>query len=102
MNITFIGSGYVGLVSGIIMSYLGHNVTCLDNNEVKISKLNKQILPIYELSLDEYLQKVLLAGRLKFTNIYNNELQNAEAYLISSLVTKSVTTSFAPCSIKGA
>jgi UDPglucose 6-dehydrogenase len=71
MNITFIGSGYVGLVSGIIMSYLGHNITCLDNNEVKISKLNKQILPIYELSLDEYLQKVLLAGRLKFTNIYS-------------------------------
>lgn len=83
MNITFIGSGYVGLVSGIIMSYLGHNVTCLDNNEVKISKLNKQILPIYELSLDEYLQKVLLAGRLKFTNIYNNELQNAEAIFIT-------------------
>jgi UDPglucose 6-dehydrogenase len=83
MNITFIGSGYVGLVSGIIMSYLGHNITCLDNNEVKISKLNKQILPIYELSLDEYLQKVLLAGRLKFTNIYNNELQNAEAIFIT-------------------
>ncbi|HJD59581.1 MAG TPA: UDP-glucose/GDP-mannose dehydrogenase family protein [Rickettsia endosymbiont of Omalisus fontisbellaquei] len=83
MNITFIGSGYVGLVSGIIMSYLGHNVTCLDNNEIKISKLNKQILPIYELSLDEYLQKVLLAGRLKFTNIYNNELQNAEAIFIT-------------------
>jgi len=83
MNITFIGSGYVGLVSGIIMSYLGHNVTCLDNNEVKISKLNKQILPIYELSLDEYLQKALLAGRLKFTNIYNNELQNSRAIFIT-------------------
>ncbi|WP_341787436.1 UDP-glucose/GDP-mannose dehydrogenase family protein [Rickettsia endosymbiont of Cantharis rufa] len=83
MNIKFIGSGYVGLVSGIIMSYLGHNITCLDNNEVKISKLNKQILPIYELSLDEYLQKALLDGRLKFTNIYNNELQNAEAIFIT-------------------
>ena len=48
MNITFIGSGYVGLVSGVMMSYLGHNVTCLDNDEAKISKLNKKILPIYE------------------------------------------------------
>ncbi|WP_347939077.1 UDP-glucose dehydrogenase family protein [Rickettsia oklahomensis] len=83
MNITFIGSGYVGLVSGIIISYLGHNVTCLDNDEVKISKLNKQILPIYELNLDKYLQKALLARRLKFTNIYNNELRNAEAIFIT-------------------
>ncbi|MCX4080109.1 UDP-glucose/GDP-mannose dehydrogenase family protein [Rickettsia rhipicephali] len=83
MNITFIGSGYVGLVSGIIMGYLGHNVTCLDNDEVKISKLNKQILPIYEAKLDEYLKQALESDRLKFTNIYNNELQNADAIFIT-------------------
>lgn len=83
MNITFIGSGYVGLVSGVIMSYLGHNVTCLDNDEAKISKLNKQILPIYETKLDEYFKQALAHSRLEFTSTYNDELKNAEAIFIT-------------------
>ncbi|ADE30344.1 UDP-glucose dehydrogenase family protein [Rickettsia prowazekii] len=83
MNITFIGSGYVGLVSGIIMGYLGHNVTCLDNDDVKISKLNKKILPIYEAKLDEYLKHALESDRLKFTNIYSNEFRNFDAIFIT-------------------
>jgi len=83
MNITFIGSGYVGLVSGIMMSYLGHNVTCLDNDETKIVKLNQQILPIYEAKLDEYFKQALELDRLNFTNIYNEELKSAEAVFIT-------------------
>lgn len=83
MNITFIGSGYVGLVSGVIMSYLGHNVTCLDNDETKISKLNKQILPIYETKLDEYFKKALEHSRLEFTSTYSDKLKNAEAVFIT-------------------
>ncbi|AAU04222.1 UDP-glucose dehydrogenase family protein [Rickettsia typhi] len=83
MNITFIGSGYVGLVSGIIMGYLGHNVTCFDNDDVKISKLNKKILPIYEAKLDEYLKQALESDRLKFTNIYSNDFRNVDAVFIT-------------------
>ncbi|MGX6960146.1 MAG: UDP-glucose dehydrogenase family protein [Rickettsia endosymbiont of Pentastiridius leporinus] len=83
MNITFIGSGYVGLVSGIMMSYLGHNVTCLDLDETKITKLNNQILPLYEAELDGYFKKALAVGRLKFTNIYNEELKNSDAVFIT-------------------
>lgn len=83
MNITFIGSGYVGLVSGVMMSYLGHNVICLDNDEDKILKLSKQILPIYESKLDEYFKQALASSRLKFTNIYNNELKNTEVVFVT-------------------
>ncbi|HJD56168.1 MAG TPA: UDP-glucose/GDP-mannose dehydrogenase family protein [Rickettsia endosymbiont of Pyrocoelia pectoralis] len=83
MNITFIGSGYVGLVSGIMMSYLGHNVTCLDLDETKITKLNNQILPLYEAELDEYFKKALAADRLKFTNIYSEDLKNSDAVFIT-------------------
>lgn len=83
MNITFIGSGYVGLVSGVMMSYLGHNVTCLDNDETKISKLNKKILPIYEAKLDKYFMQALEHERLKFASFYNDELKNTEAVFIT-------------------
>ncbi|HJD65948.1 MAG TPA: UDP-glucose/GDP-mannose dehydrogenase family protein [Rickettsia endosymbiont of Bembidion nr. Transversale] len=83
MNITFIGSGYVGLVSGVMMSYLGHNVTCLDNDEAKISKLNKKILPIYEAKLDKYFMQALEHERLKFASFYNDELKNTEAVFIT-------------------
>ncbi|XVN40354.1 MAG: UDP-glucose/GDP-mannose dehydrogenase family protein [Rickettsia endosymbiont of Argas persicus] len=83
MNITFIGSGYVGLVSGVMMSYLGYNVTCLDNDEAKISKLNKKILPIYEAELDKYFTLALEHGKLNFTSDYNDELKNTEALFIT-------------------
>lgn len=83
MNITFIGSGYVGLVSGVMMSYLGHNVTCLDNDEAKISKLNNKILPIYEAKLDKYFMQALEHERLKFASFYNDELKNTEAVFIT-------------------
>lgn len=83
MNITFIGCGYVGLVSGTIMSYLGHNVVCVDTDQAKIAKLNSGISPIYEADLDKYLQQSIKSGRLKFTHNYDAELATAEAVFIT-------------------
>lgn len=83
MNITFIGTGYVGLVSGVMLSYLGHNVTCLDTDSEKIAKLHEGILPIYEPELDKYLSTSVQSGKLKFTHSYNQELQNADAVFIT-------------------
>ena len=53
MNITIIGCGYVGLVSGTCLSDVGHNVVCLDINKNKIASLKKGVMPIYEDGLEK-------------------------------------------------
>lgn len=58
MNISVIGSGYVGLVTGICLASLGMNVLCCDVDEEKIKMLEKGILPIYEPELDGFFEKV--------------------------------------------
>ncbi len=85
MNIKLhvIGTGYVGLVSGVMMSYLGHDVTCLDTDISKINQLKKNILPIYEPKLAEYLPPLVKSGKLQFTASYSAELQNTQAVFIT-------------------
>jgi len=83
MNITFIGSGYVGLVSGTMLAELGHNVTCLDTNAAKIADLKKGILPIYEPGLDQYLASNMANGRLTFSSTYDAQLKESSAVFIT-------------------
>ena len=65
INITVIGTGYVGLVTGICLAEKGFNIICVDAKEEKIDKLNEGKLPIYEPGLDELFQKN--SSRIKFT-----------------------------------
>ncbi len=66
MNITVIGAGYVGLVTGACFAELGNHVTCVDIDEKKITLLNQGILPIYEPSLDAMIISCMASKRLHF------------------------------------
>ena len=83
MRITFIGTGYVGLVSGIMMSHLGHDVICIDTDKDKIEKLNQQIMPIFEPELLHYLKISADNGSIKFQNYYDESLKKSDAIFIT-------------------
>lgn len=68
MNITIIGSGHVGLVTGACLADLGHQVVCVDNDEEKIRKLKQGIMPFYEPGLKNLVGTNFNEGRLSFTD----------------------------------
>jgi UDPglucose 6-dehydrogenase len=68
MEITIVGTGYVGLVSGACLADMGNRVMCLDLDPAKVDLLRQGGVPIYEPGLDEMLRRNLEAGRLRFTN----------------------------------
>src|SRR5258708_251655 len=81
-NVCVIGVGYVGLVTGTCFSDLGNNVIALDISDKRIENLNKGILPIYEPGLKEIVERNTKAGRLKFTTVYEDALNDAEYVFI--------------------
>ena len=83
MNITIIGSGYVGLVSGTCFAEMGNRVTCVDIDPVKIEKLNKGIIPIFEPGLETLILKNVKNKNLFFTTELDKALQNSEIAFIA-------------------
>ncbi|MBL0419954.1 UDP-glucose/GDP-mannose dehydrogenase family protein [Ramlibacter sp. AW1] len=67
MNVTIVGTGYVGLVTGACLADLGHHVFCLDADEAKVAMLNDGRMPIYEPGLDELVARNRDEGRLSFS-----------------------------------
>jgi UDPglucose 6-dehydrogenase len=66
MNVTVIGTGYVGLIQGICLADVGHNVVCVDVDDAKVARLRGGVSPIYEPGIDELLAKCVASGRLRF------------------------------------
>lgn len=83
MNIVMIGTGYVGLVSGACLSEFGHQVTCVDKDDSKISKLINGEIPIYEPGLKDLVEKNVREERLFFTTDIIKTVPEAEAVFIA-------------------
>jgi UDPglucose 6-dehydrogenase len=83
MKIAVIGTGYVGLVTGTCFAETGINVTCVDIDESKISKLKSGILPIYEPGLDQLVTQNVEKGRLHFTTNIRESIEQSELVFIA-------------------
>lgn len=83
MNIVMIGSGYVGLVSGVCFADFGHRVTCVDTDADKIAALAAGRIPIYEPGLDDLVAKNVRDGRITFTTDLAGPVGEADAVFIA-------------------
>jgi len=82
MNITVIGSGYVGLVSATCFADLGNNVICLDQDKAKIKFLQKGDIPFYEPGLSNMVTKNISSNNLSFTNSYKQAISFSDVIFI--------------------
>ena len=83
MNITVIGTGYVGLVSGTCFAEVGNNVTCVDIDPIKIEKLNNGIIPIFEAGLELMISQNVKNKNLIFTTELKEALKNSNVAFIA-------------------
>ncbi|MDZ7642095.1 MAG: UDP-glucose/GDP-mannose dehydrogenase family protein [Desulfurivibrio sp.] len=83
MNITIIGTGYVGLVTGACFAEMGSRVTCVDIDQEKIAKLKKGILPIYEPGLEKLVTENLQEGTLAFADNLADAAADSQIFIIA-------------------
>jgi UDPglucose 6-dehydrogenase len=82
-NITVIGAGYVGLVTGVCFADLGNQVVCLDIDRARIEALNAGRVPIFEPGLEEMLRRNVEQGRLRFTTDYDDACRGTEFVFVA-------------------
>lgn len=83
MDLSIIGSGYVGLVTGACFADIGHNVICVDNDPRKIETLQAGKVPIYEPGLEEVIHRNVSAQRLRFTGSIQDGVENSQIVFIA-------------------
>lgn len=83
MKIAIIGTGYVGLPSGVGFAELGNDVYCIDNNLSKVNLLNKGVLTLYEDGLEDLFKKNISAGRLHFISSMKEGITDADLVIIA-------------------
>ncbi|WP_456277534.1 UDP-glucose dehydrogenase family protein [Bacillus sp. AK128] len=83
MNITITGTGYVGLVTGVCLAEIGHQVICLDVDAEKVERMKAGISPIFEPGIEDLMKKNIEAGRLQFTADFHEAYMKAEVIYIA-------------------
>ncbi|MFZ1296876.1 MAG: UDP-glucose 6-dehydrogenase, partial [Saprospiraceae bacterium] len=83
MNISIIGTGYVGLVTGTCFSETGNQVICVDINAKKVEDLKNGKIPIFEPGLETLFERNVEEGRLKFTTSLQEAVQHAEILFLA-------------------
>ena len=83
MDLSIIGSGYVGLVTGACFADVGHNVICVDNDPRKVEALQAGKVPIYEPGLEDVINRNVAAQRLRFTGSIKDGVDNSQVVFIA-------------------
>ncbi|PEL10494.1 UDP-glucose/GDP-mannose dehydrogenase family protein [Bacillus sp. AFS017336] len=83
MKISILGTGYVGLTTGVCLAEIGHTVTCIDINELKINNLSAGISPIYEPGIEVLITRNIKLGKLFFTTSYEKGLDDAQVIVVA-------------------
>ena len=83
MNVTIVGTGYVGLVTGCCLAEAGHNVVCVDNNTDKVAAMKRGEVPIYEPGLTEIMQRTQKLNMLSFTTSLAEGVKQAEVVFLA-------------------
>lgn len=82
MNLTIVGTGYVGLVSGTCLAETGNNVICVDVDEKKIETMKEGLIPIYEPGLEVLFLRNIVKKRLSFTTSLRDAVRNSEVIFL--------------------
>ncbi|MCX8046892.1 MAG: UDP-glucose/GDP-mannose dehydrogenase family protein, partial [Anoxybacillus gonensis] len=83
MNIVVVGTGYVGLVTGVALAHVGHRVTCVDVDEEKVNRMRQGISPIYEPGIEQFMKENMEANRLFFTTDGASAYREADVIYIA-------------------
>ena len=81
MQVAIVGTGYVGLTTGVCLGFLGHSVCCLDSDECKIAALSHGRIPFYEPSLEDLLDEA--HANIRFTTDYREAIPDADVVFIA-------------------
>jgi UDPglucose 6-dehydrogenase len=81
MNISVVGTGYVGLVTGTCLAETGHTVYCVDNNKDKVEKLSNGQITIFEPGLETFFHRNIKEGRLHFTTSLKDAVDKTDQLL---------------------
>lgn len=83
MRIAVVGTGYVGLVTGVVLADLGNNVICVDKDAEKLAKLRDAVSPIYEPGIEEILRRTIAEKKLTFTDSISEATKQSEIVFIA-------------------